>query len=186
MSPPPRQVMAAEARRIIELHDEWDRPHAFEILHWDGARVRCSTHMMILADVPARYYPRLMMEAVRKWHDEHPDYPPYAYLVQIEAFGVADPRADAGEEERRVFEEARRDRTFHEHPDRHETVNAWCADIHGRLWAAMRVRGSDEIHESYYAPGRAPGGGLIRGVLACAAYTGAAAYGLQPSGQAWN
>lgn len=41
MTPPPRDVFAAAARNAIERHDEWDSPHSFETLHWDGCASSC-------------------------------------------------------------------------------------------------------------------------------------------------
>jgi hypothetical protein len=64
-------------------------------------------------------------------------------------------------------------------PNAVETCTAWVADIHGRLWAATKTRDHpDEVHESFYRPGKAPGGPLITGLLAVAEAAGIMWHGM--------
>lgn len=176
MTPAPRELLAAKTREVIEQHDQWDSPHCFQILGRDGA---CRSYAAIAPDVHPDQYPALMSGLAGKRLEEHPDDPAYAYLLQIEGWGVADPGPDAAQEERRQFEADRRGRTFHARPDRIETVTAWCADIHGRLWSAARVRGDEGIRECFYPPGsRMAGGQFVRAILAVALTTGVMAWGL--------
>jgi len=175
---PPRDAFAAAARKAIEEHDEWDAPHRFETLHWDGQELSCRTYACIMPDIAPRDYLRLMAKLAREEVEKHPDEPAYAYLLQIEAFGLAEPGPDASGAEKERYRAARIGRTFHRHPERIETAIAWCADIHGRLWAAATRRGKDGISENFYPPGKAPGGLMVGGLLACAYATGMSAWGL--------
>ncbi len=178
--------MAAETRRAVEMHDEWDSLHCFLTLHWDGEKLTCGTYAAIDPGIEPADYPALMAKLAREAHEGHPDKPPaFAYLLQIEAFGVKAPGADATAEERRQFDADRRGRTFHARDDAVEVCQAWCADIYGRLWSATKARGDDEgISEKFYPPGKAPGGQMISGLRAVAATTGVVAHGLLP--QSWN
>lgn len=179
MTPPPRDVFAAAARNAIERHDEWDSPHSFETLHWDGEKLRTMTYCCIMPDVNPPDYPAYMTRAAREEIGEHPDDPAYGYLLQVESFGMADPGPGASDAERARFNAARKGRTFHEQPDAVETCTAWAADVHGRLWAASKVRNDPGvIHERFYQPGRTPGGHLIRALLDVAYATGMSAWGL--------
>jgi len=140
-----------------------------------------------MTDVPPDRYPALMAGIAREQLEKEPDDPAYAYLLQVESFGVTAPGPGASEEERRQFDADRRNHTFHQRADAIESAVAWCADIHGRLWAAAKKRGGETISECFYAPGKAPRGRFISALLATAT-TGAAAYGLRPNvaGETWN
>jgi hypothetical protein len=176
---PPREVFADITRKTIEDHDEWDSPHCFMTLHWDGERLTTGTYACIIPGIDPGDYPALMRKAAADRQQEHPDDPACAYLLQIEAFGVIYPGPDAGETEREQFDRDRIARTFHKRPDAIESAIAWCADIHGRTWTAAQRRSEPGvIHEHFYAPGRSPGGWMLRGLLAVAYATGVTAYGL--------
>lgn len=179
MSAPPRDVFAAAARKAIEDHDEWDSPHCFQTLHWDGERLTCRTYVCIMPDVDPVKYPALMAKAAREELEKHPDEAAYAYLLQIESFGVTEPGPDASEAEREQYERDRIGRTFHERGDAIESCDVWVADIHGRLRSAAKTRTEpDRIHEHFYQPGRTPGGPFIRGLLRVAYATGMLGHGL--------
>lgn len=180
MSAPPRDVFAAAARLAIERHDEWDAPHAFETLHWDGAKLTTMTYACIMQDMPPARYPQVMAGLAREELEKHPVDPAYGYLLQVESFGVSEPGPGASEAEREQYERDRIGRTFHERPDAVEVCQSWAVDVHGRLWAATKRRGDESgyIHEVFYQPGRAPGGHLIRALLDVAYATGMTAWGL--------
>ena len=177
---PPREVLAAYTRQAIEIHDEWDSPHSFQTLHWDGEKIACRTYACIMPDISPAQYPKVMAGIAAEQREKAPDDPAYAYLLQIESFGMTEPGPDAGEAERDRYHRARLGRTFHEQPDAVEAAVAWCADIHGRLWSAEKTRGRPgEITEHFYPPhARRVGGQMIDGLIAVAYATGMADYGL--------
>jgi hypothetical protein len=184
MSIPPRDIFAAEARRAIEMHDEWDSPHCFVTLHWDGQKLSAGTYACIMPDINPADYPEHMIRLAREDYERDPDNAAYAYLLQAEFFGASEPGPDASAEERAQYQRDRLGRTFHQRADAEEVATAWCADVHGRLWAATKRRSKPgEIHEQFYAPGKAPGGQMIRGLLTVAYGTGMMAYGL--AGPPW-
>lgn len=179
MTAPPRDVFAAITRKVVEDHDEWDSPHSFLTLHWDGEKLSVRTFVCIMPDVDPVKYPALMMKAAREELEKDPDDPAYGYLIQGEFFGTTEPGADASEEERDQFRRDRLGRTFHQRPDATEACIAWAADIHGRLWSAAKTRTDPgHIHEVFYQPGRAPHGQMIDGLIAVAYATGVIGHGL--------
>lgn len=176
---PPRDVFAAAARKAIEDHDEWDAPDAFQTLHWDGEKLSCRTFVCVLPDVNPPDYPALMAKAAIDELTKHPDHVAYAYLLQMEMFGVSEPGPDASAQERQRYDRDRIGRTFHQRDDAIEACVAWVADVHGRLWSAAKMRNRPgRISETFYQPGQAPGGQMIRGLLAVATATGVMGYGL--------
>jgi hypothetical protein len=184
---PPKEVLAAATRKAIEDHDEWDSLHCFQTLHWDGEKLSVGTYAAIDPGIDPPDYPALMTGIAAKRQDEHPEAPAYAYLLQIEGFGVVEPAPDAGEAEREQFNRDRLSRNFHARPDAIESAMAYCADIHGRLWSAAKVRSRpDVIEEHFYPPGKTMGGQMIRGLLVVAYTTGMKAYGLPGPQGAWN
>ena len=181
MSVPPREALAAVTRQAIEVHDEWESPHSFQTLHWDGREIATGTYMRIMPDIYHHQYPGLMAQAAYEQQRERPDDPPCAYLLQVEAFGTVEPGKDASEEERDRYQRARLGRTFHELPGAQEVCAAYCADVHGRLWSAVKRRGNPgEISEHFYPPHspRQPGGLVVNALLSIAYTTGTARYGL--------
>lgn len=179
MGVPPRSVFAAAARQEIEAHVEWDAPHCFQTLHLDGENLVPRTVACIMLDVDPTVLPRMMAKMAAAEHEMHPDERAYAYLLQVEAFGVTEPGPEASAAELAAYHAARRGRTFHLMPEAVETCTAWVADIHGRLWAATKTREHpDKIHESFYRPGKTPGGPLITGLLAVAETAGIMYHGM--------
>ena len=173
MSPVPRDVMTAEVRKAIERHDEWDAMHEFATLHWDGEHLSYGTVGIIDPGIHPAQYGKLMAGLAAKQISADPDSPPCAYLLQIEGWGVTEPPPSASDEERAQFNRDRYGRTFHQRADAQEFAQAWCADIHGRLWSATKRRGQpDDIQVKFYRPGNAPSGQLIEALLAIAAGTG--------------
>lgn len=155
---PPKEVFAAAARKAIEDHGEWDSLHCFMTLHWDGEKLSAGTYAAIDPGIDPPDYPKVMAGIAAERRREHPGNPAYAYLLQIEAFGVVEPGPDAGEAERERYDRDRIGRTFHQRPDAVESAIAWCADVHGRVWSAAKRRSEPGvIHEHFYAPGKTPG-----------------------------
>lgn len=182
MTIPSREIMAAKTRELVERHDEWDSLHTFATLHWDDGRLRFGTFAMIDPHIAPDQYPDLMRKIAAEQFGKHPDDPPYAYLLQIEAFGVVAPGEDASDEERRQFDADRLGRNFHNRADAREIATAYCADIHGRVWSATKARDDEgRIEEHFYGPGKSLGGQFIRALLAVAETTGLAAHGLRPN-----
>lgn len=178
---PPRDVFAAAARRAVEeLHTEWDSPHSFQILCWDGANLNCRTYACLMPDIDPPKYPAMMTGLAREDHEKHPGEPAYAYLLQIECFGVTAPLPGATKDEIVQYNVDRMGRTFHQRADAVESCTAWVADIHGRLWTASKTRDKpSQINEAFYPPGKLPvGGQMINGLLAVAQATGTLSYGL--------
>lgn len=172
MLTPPNEVLARETRRLVEdLHTEWDAPHQFVTLHWDGERISYGTVACILTDIQPRQYPQLMAEFVRE-QTRRRDLPPMcACALQIEAFTAAGPGPDATPAEQAQFQRDRENHTFHERPDATESAVAWCADTYGFLWSAAKTRANPTaIKECYYRPGEhlRPGGLLVGGLLTAA------------------
>jgi hypothetical protein len=174
-------MFAAAARRAVEeLHTEWDSPHNFQTLHWDGEKLHCRTYACIMLDVNPPDYPAYMVGLARTQHEKDPGDPAYAYLLQIECFGVTEPGPDATKADRERYNAARLGRTFHKLPEATEACTAWVADIHGRLWAATKTRDKPgEIQEKFYPAGKVTvGGHLIDGLIAVAQATGISYHGL--------
>ncbi|HMH89683.1 MAG TPA: hypothetical protein VK586_01230 [Streptosporangiaceae bacterium] len=170
--------LGAAAREAIERHDEWDVPHEFLTLHWDGSRVVPRLVAAILLDMPAPAIPGIMASMAAEQRDRGPGDLACGYLLRIEEFGVTLPAGGfptAAERER--FQADRRNRTFHQRPDAVEAATAWVAAPNGRLWSATHTRDDpSRIMESAYAPGlgRMPGGHFIVAILGVAASYGAA------------
>jgi hypothetical protein len=178
---PHRDVFAAFTRKAIEDHGEWASPHCFMTLHAEDGQLHCRTYAAIMPDISPPDYPSLMFRLAGEELEKHRDDPACAYLLQIEAFGVTGPGKGATEAEREQYARDRLGRTFHERPDAVESAVAWCADVHGRLWSAAKIRGREDkgISESFYQPGRAAiGGRMVKGLLSVAYATGMKAWGL--------
>jgi hypothetical protein len=175
---PTREQLAAVTRQMIEKHQDWDSAHEFVIWTWDGRDLALGTLAVIDPAMHPLDYPAMMARVVASHREKHPDPPPYAFVLQIEAFGVAMPGKDATEAQRARVRAAQRTRTFHELPEAVESCIAYCADIHGRLWAAGKRRDGEGISEAFYPPGRGLGGQMVKGLLAVAYACGMADYGL--------
>lgn len=177
-----REVMAAEARKLIEFHgDEWDQPHAIITLHPDGnGGLRAGAFAAVTLDVSPRMLPDLIASVAAEQLAEHPEDPAYALGFLMEGFGMTEPAKDATEEERERFQRARITRTFHEQPGAVESATAWVADIHGRTWCCQRRRDSGEIRETFHAPGGTLRGAVMDALVQAAMATGIAAWGMPP------
>ena len=55
-----RAVSRPLARAAIEAHTEWDAPHAFVTLHWDGANLTTPAYACIMAGIKPADYPKMM------------------------------------------------------------------------------------------------------------------------------
>jgi len=145
----PRQALAEFTRAGVAEHDDWDGEHEFMILGWENGEVRVRTVVLIPPDVPADAYPAIMSAiAVRELRDHGRG--PVAYLLRFEGWmdGVG-PYASAEQQE--AFKND--PRPIRDRPSRIETCMALCADVHGRMFHAMKVRDNGEVSEMYFAPG---------------------------------
>jgi hypothetical protein len=145
-------VFAEAAREVTERHTEWDSPHCFEILVWDGAKLFCRSYACIMPDWDPADYPALMIRLAREDFEKHPGAPAYAYLLQVEGVSAT------GD----------------------EAAFAWCMDIHGRAWCAKKTRSEPgRISESFFAPGTAPSRAPMNAtLLAVAQAAGVLGHGL--------
>lgn len=175
----PPEVFAGVTRRMIEMHDTWDSPHSFATLHWDGERLDFGTFAMIATDVHPDNYPNLMLKIAREAMNGDRASALVGYALQIEGYSVVEPDSDASPDERARFQADRVGRRFHRRPDAVESALAYSADIHGRVWGAIKRRGHDGIDEISYAPGERPTHGqLVDGLLSAAVVTRTAVHGL--------
>lgn len=175
-----REVLAAEARKLIEFHgDDWDSPHAIVTLHPDGeGSLRVGTWVSVDLAVAPRQLPGLIARTAAEALANSPEDPAYAFGFLMEGFGMVEPSPNASPEERERFERARVTRTFHEHPDAVESATAWVADIHGRTWCCQRRRDTGEMRESFHGPGGTLRGAVTGALIKAARATGVAAWGV--------
>lgn len=170
MSPLPRESLAAIAREAIKAHDEWDSPHVLATIYRSGGdTARYETITMIDPAVDPDQYPQVIDARVRA--DTREYGPPYALLLQIEAFVVIDPGPDATPADQALLNADRIARTIHLRKDSVEMASAWVADVHGRAWMAMKKRGKDGIEEQFFRPGSGEVGGQMMTALLNAART---------------
>lgn len=187
MPVPPKQALAAAARKAIELHDGWDKPHSFEILRWDENREHLITphYTCIMTDInPVTQYAGLMISAVSGYLREHPDEPPYAFLLTYEEHLV---ELEAGSPRHARARAAMRAGRLGELPEARERAVSWCVDVHGRGWSAIRYRDRPEtIEEQFWRPGMIPDTPELAGLVAVAYGTGMTQWGLPGPQQRFN
>jgi hypothetical protein len=143
--------LARIARDAIERHDEWDSLHSMRIICRTGEdKVSVRTYVAIDPSYPPEMYPVMIEALARKSADE--GEPPYALLLQIEAYSAT----------LSLEESAQRERghggPLKDRPDARECAWAWVTDVHGNLWSAQKIRGTDgepdsEIEEVAYEAG---------------------------------
>lgn len=151
--------LAAITRKAIEIHDEWDTLHSLLVIGRDGNGVRVRLAAGIDPAFQPEMYPLLIENIVRECAEK--DGPPYALLLQIEAFGALMPEDEAPAWEKARMEAARQNHALNQLPESVEAAWAYTADVHGRVWTAMNPRGSDEISESTFEPGSGRIGGRM-------------------------
>jgi hypothetical protein len=192
MSIPSREVVAEVVARFVTEHTAWDSVHQFATLNWDGEKIGVGTLAAIHPSIDPRNYPEVMSKtALDAINDQRStgEQTLQAFLLQFEAHAVAAPAAGASAMERRQFERDNRERTFHRRPDAVEICGAYCVDVHGRLWTAVKRRPvPDDVEQHFYAsPAGAPGGAFVRALRVVAQLTGAALHGLPvPVGGSWS
>lgn len=177
---PDAALLAAEARRMIEMHDgNWDSLHAFATLHWDGEKFTVGTWCAIDTGFAAADYFGIMQKASFETLRKEPGNPPYAYALQIEAHVSSLPKAATPAEQAALAASLRAGK-LHQRPDARECAEAWVADIRGRLWSARRFRDGDAIEEHHTpASGPLPGPAVFTApLLTVARATGLLAWGL--------
>jgi hypothetical protein len=178
-------AMAAEARRMIEMHGgDWDSLHAFATLHWDGGKLAVGAWCSIDTSFDARDYAGIMQRVSFERLRGEPENPPYAYALQIEAHVSVLPETATPEEQAAMAADLRAEK-LHLRPDARECAEAWVADIHGNLWSARKFRGAEGIEERFTpAADQAPGPAAFTGpLLAVARVTGIIAWGLEPTAE---
>ena len=151
------EKIAALTRKTIEDHTDWDALHALFVIHRDGDGIAVRSVIAIDPAMEPAMYPVLIEMMVSERAKE--DGPPYALLLEIEAFGAKAPQDDAPAWEKAQFEADRANGTIHQRADAVEAAWGWAVDVHGRMWTATKTRGSEEIEESVYEPGSGNVGG---------------------------
>lgn len=176
IKPPPQKVIAEFLCDQLLARTEWDAPHEFVSLVWDGSKLGYATMAMISTDVHPRDYPRHMArlgrEAVLAWD---PERPLIGFMLIVEAYEVVPPVEPTPEEAARLDRD-RRERRFHERLDSVEIAMAMCAGLDGRLWSATKRRPNpDDIAMEFWADAQAfdpngpiPGGAFFAGITAVA------------------
>ncbi len=181
---PDVSAMAAEARRMIEVHGgDWDSLHAFATLHWDGEKFSIGTWCAIDTSYAPADYAAIMQKMSFERLQEEPENPPYAYALQIEAHVLTLPPGATTEELAAVAADLKAEK-LHHRADARECAEAWVADVHGNLWSARRFRDGDGGIEERFTPAseQAPGPAVFTAPLVSAARaTGLTAWGLQPT-----
>ncbi len=162
--PVKEEDLVALTRKMIEDHDEWDALHALLVIGPDSDDGTCvRAYFAIDPAIDPGEYPALIKAAARE--SAAKGAPPYALLLQIEAFGAALP-PDASPEDKAQFEADRANRAIYQRADAVEAVWAWTVDVHGRMWSASNNRGQDRIEEHAYEPGdRVASGRMIAAML---------------------
>lgn len=181
----PQRILADYTRDMLaRFHTDWDSLHAFQVLRWDAAarKISARLHSAIDTSIHPDAYPDMMAQMAFADHQEKPDEPPFAYLLQIEAFGVIAPLPGAPREQHEAFDAARHARTFHQHPDRREGAFAYTADVWGRVWVASKYRDAPElpVEMEFHDPDDPVrlGGSMVRMLIAVARTAGTVCYGL--------
>jgi hypothetical protein len=177
-----RDALAAQARWLIEYHGgDWDSPHAIVTLHPDGdGGLRAGTWTTVVPGFEGGQFAGLIARIAEEQQATHPEDPAYAYGYLLEGYGMEGPGPDSTPEYRERRRRAQLTRTYHEQPDRLEVAIAWVADIHGRSWQCLMIRGEEGVQERFFGPGLAPRGLITDGLINAARATGAAAWGIAP------
>jgi hypothetical protein len=180
--------LAAFARREVERHEEWDGPHAFQILCREDGRIVPRVFGCILTDVTPRQYPGVMKGLVDEWIRDHPGEPPYAFALSYEGYSATEPPPGAPQAEHDAYwAAARMPCGFRDLPGTREEFATWVVDVHGRGWRAGHYRDDPAvISETQHAPGTLPGTAMIRGLELVAHATGMSEYSLPGPRRMWN
>jgi len=186
LTDPGPAAMAAEARRMIEMHGgDWDSLHAFATLHWNGEKFTVGTWCAIDTSYAPGDYAMIMQKVSLERLQEEPVNPPYAYALQIEAYVSTLPPSATAEERAAIAADLRAER-LDQRPDARECAEAWVADIHGRLWSARRFRDAEGIEE-HFTPAPVPDSAgpavFTRPLISVARVTGILAWGLEPTAE---
>lgn len=135
----PDEAYAEAAWKVMkDFHDDWDALHHFLPMRWDEEESRLVIADTIVALDPAIHptqYGVLMLGILQKL-----DATVDACALQIEAFGVTEPKEFESEEEKARFQYERENRLFHTRPDARECAMVLVASTDGRLWQVEKFR----------------------------------------------
>lgn len=152
MQPTLLEALAEFTRETVEGYTSWDTMTQFQILHWEDGKITVHTVGAFAPDVhPDQYQPYMIKMAGEQYRAE-PDLPACGYLLQTEGWTVNLP-AEATEAEQQQVQEMLAAGTLDQYPDAIESADAWCADLHGRVWHARQVRGETTVREEHWKPG---------------------------------
>jgi hypothetical protein len=181
MQPTLLEALAAYTRETVDGYDHWDTMTQFLILHWEDGKLAASTAGAFAPDVREDQYGPFMIKIAADQYHTEPDRPACAYLLQTEGWTVTLP-PEATDEDRRRLQEAVAAGELDRLPDAVESADAWCADLHGRVWHACQVRGAASVRERYWRPGTAPRAHLTDMLLVLGQATSMPLRGERPPG----
>ncbi|MBF6301204.1 hypothetical protein IU459_27200 [Nocardia amamiensis] len=141
---PAEDEMVRVTNATVAGHDEWDSPHYFTALAWDGTRVFATMVTVIDPGVRPQDYPPVLLEVMSKHladrlRDKPGAAPVVACMLQVETFGLRTGPGGMIPEERAALHRGE----LHMLPHRTEAVIVMTADIAGRMWSAAKERGWD-------------------------------------------
>ncbi|MEW9530555.1 hypothetical protein [Microbispora sp. NPDC049125] len=188
----PRNAPAPAIQGFVDRHaiggPDWNGPHTFATVTWDGSDLGVHTWVSITTDVHPGQYPKVItrfsrdavIEANRaRANGVEPNL--YGYLLVAEFWRAPEPRWDAPAKAHRRWDADRRNRTFHARTDAVETRIAMFADIDGRAWMTELERRTRALRrhffEGYLDGPRTVGGPFLSVLAASARATGVFAYG---------
>src|SRR5215475_4349245 len=133
-----REAFAVYTRKVMEDH-AWDGLAQFLTLHDRRGEIGIGTYAVL--DLAPHEYAPVMRRLAFEQMQTHPESLPVGYLLQIESWAVDEPGPDASEDDRRVYDDARRNGTFDQLPGAVESATAYTCDRYGRVWSAEKIRG---------------------------------------------
>jgi hypothetical protein len=136
---PPADEIERHIRAVLD-HDEWNAPHTFRALSWNGAYLGTPVLAVIDPAIDPPDYPRALNEVVARSLSrnaaDHSSAPIVAYTLQIEAHGVELTPEQRAAVDRHAL------RTL---PEAIEQCFVMTADLAGRAWTASKRRDTGEV-----------------------------------------
>ncbi|MEU4576055.1 hypothetical protein [Nonomuraea sp. NPDC023979] len=142
-----REMMRLFRSRERNGVPQWDLPHLFVPLRWDGSRMSAGPAHQIEVTTRPNAYPDLLAglasddaheQARLAREGEEPTL--YGYMLLQEMYSVEHSPATATPLEERRWKRDSAERRYHERPDARESCMVLAADIDGRYWQAIRFR----------------------------------------------